>query len=530
MNGAKKRNSNPILSGVKSKATKNLLTESSEIEKNGNCIGNNPIVEAFFSTKQKSTEQRTIFFSPQQQFKKPKNIETRSFLLKSSRVELPPLNNNRNRYQKSPGHFKSSQTINALTKENDPVKAYDLYNETDNPASPINITKRRKSNAIQIKLGTRLNSSKILNYIQTESTLSQSSTSLNPPNKKKNSNSKIVIDLNNSATSKNKDSSESDIDDLALGSKSRIRHFEVSQTGKDEKGKTKTNQDNFIMLENLFDNNKINFFGVMDGHGSNGHLASEYVKKAIISYFSSPDLYVTKKTKIISPDLIYHKLTNKDCNIIKSFFSELNTELNTKAKFDVHFSGTTCVMVYQIDNKLICSNIGDSRAILITCDTSNNYYSEPLSYDHKPENKSERERIESRGGVLAPCNDEIDIGGPIRVWVKGEKYPGIAISRTLGDDVAHSVGVVSTPDVIVKDITDDMCFIVVASDGVWEFLSNDKVKDIVLQYYNRNDPKGAALQVVREASKFWKEEGLAMDDITCIVYFIKCKHVKKSTV
>ena len=132
--------------------------------------------------------------------------------------------------------------------------------------------------------------------------------------------------------------------------------------------------------------------------------------------------------------------------------------------------------------------------------------------------------------MLAPCNDEIDIGGPIRVWVKGEKYPGIAISRTLGDDVAHSVGVTSTPDVIVRDITDDMCFIVVASDGVWEFLSNDKVKDIVLQYYNRNDPKGAALQVVRAASKFWKEEGLAMDDITCIVYFIKGKHVKKSTV
>ena len=175
------------------------------------------------------------------------------------------MNNNRSRYQKSPGHFKSSQTINAITKENDPIKAYELYNETDNP---INFTKRRKSNAIQIKLGTRLNSSKILNYIQTESTLSQSSTSLNPPNKKKNSNSKIVIDLNNSATSKNKDSSESDIDDLALGSKSRIRHFEVSQTGKDEKGKTKTNQDNFIMLENLFGNNKINFFGVMDGQSN----------------------------------------------------------------------------------------------------------------------------------------------------------------------------------------------------------------------------------------------------------------------
>ena len=87
------------------------------------------------------------------------------------------------------------------------------------------------------------------------------------------------------------------------------------------------------------------------------------------------------------------------------------------------------------------------------------------------------------------------------MWVEGEKFPGIAISRTLGDDVAHSVGVSCVPDVIIKDITEDICFLVIASDGVWEFLSNDKVKDIILPYYFRNDPKGAAIEVVKEASQ-----------------------------
>ena len=116
------------------------------------------------------------------------------------------------------------------------------------------------------------------------------------------------------------------------------------------------------------------------------------------------------------------------------------------------------------------------------------------------------------------------------MWVEGEKFPGIAISRTLGDDVAHSVGVSCVPDVIIKDITEDICFLVIASDGVWEFLSNDKVKDIILPYYFRNDPKGAAIEVVKEASQSWKDEGCAMDDITCIIYFIKSSHYKKSTV
>ena len=76
-----------------------------------------------------------------------------------------------------------------------------------------------------------------------------------------------------------------------------------------------------------------------------------------------------------------------------------------------------------------------------------------------------------------------------------------------------------------------MCFIVVASDGVWEFLSNEKVKEIVIPYYERNDSKGAAIQVVREATNLWKDEGLAMDDITCIVYFMKgSSSVKKISV
>ena len=255
------------------------------------------------------------------------------------------------------------------------------------------------------------------------------------------------------------------------------------------------------MIDSMFNNAKINIFGVLDGHGSNSHLVSEYVKKAIIKYFSNKELYLTKKNRMITPELIYHKLTLKDNSVIISFFEDLNKELLSKAKFDVHFSGTTCVMVYMINNKIICSNIGDSQAIMVTNDDKGNYYSKELSHDHKPDSPGEKERILSKGGMIAPCNDEIDIGGPIRVWVEGEKFPGIAISRTLGDDVAHSVGVSCVPDVIIKDITEDICFLVIASDGVWEFLSNDKVKDIILPYYFRNDPKGAAIEVVKEASQ-----------------------------
>ena len=92
----------------------------------------------------------------------------------------------------------------------------------------------------------------------------------------------------------------------------------MSQAGKDEQGKTKTNQDSYVMIDSIFNNPKINIFGVLDGHGSNGHLVSEYVKKAIIKYFSNKELYLTKKNRMITPELIYHKLTLRDNSVITS--------------------------------------------------------------------------------------------------------------------------------------------------------------------------------------------------------------------
>lgn len=542
MSNLHKRNSTPVTQNIKGKKRKNQLSESSEITKNGNCYGNNPVLEAFFQAKQIPTEPTSnLFLSPQIQIKKPKKIDGKGFNGRTSRVKLPPLNGRKQ--SKNGPHLKPSQLISSFQKESDPIRAYGISNTemSESPEILHNLSKGKKEN---IKTTQKFRSHKNLAYLRTDnncissgSPSTSSNNSFSRPSNKRYSNTKITIDLNDSNVSKNSffnnrnnTSTQNDCEsDDTLGA-GKFNHFELSQPGKTEKGKTKTNQDNYLMLESVFDNNNINFFGVMDGHGANGHLVSDYVKQGISTYFTNKDLYITKNNKIITPELIYKKLSSKDNFIIKNFFNDLNEELLTKAKFDVHFSGTTCVMIYQIDKKLICSNIGDSRAIVVTCDSTGNYFSEQLSYDHKPENPKEKERILEKGGVLAPFNDEIDIGGPLRVWVKDEKYPGIAISRTLGDDVAHSVGVSCVPDIITKDITGEMCFLVIASDGVWEFLSNDKVKDIVVQYYYRNDPKGAATQVVREASKLWKEEGCAMDDITCIVYFLKSKHIKKSTV
>jgi serine/threonine protein phosphatase PrpC len=60
---------------------------------------------------------------------------------------------------------------------------------------------------------------------------------------------------------------------------------------------------------------------------------------------------------------------------------------------------------------------------------------------------------------------------------------------------------------------------VVASDGIWEFLSNEAVISTVAPFYAKNDPEGACDKLVREATAAWKREDEVVDDITVVIIF-----------
>ena len=49
------------------------------------------------------------------------------------------------------------------------------------------------------------------------------------------------------------------------------------------------------------------------------------------------------------------------------------------------------------------------------------------------------------------------------------------MSRSIGDEIAHTIGVSENPEVLRFDLRPDHKFIVIASDGVWEFLSNEEI-------------------------------------------------------
>ena len=76
------------------------------------------------------------------------------------------------------------------------------------------------------------------------------------------------------------------------------------------------------------------------------------------------------------------------------------------------------------------------------------------------------------------------------------------MSRSIGDYVAHSVGVIAEPEVDKYELQAGDLAMVIASDGVFEFLSNKIVASIVLK--NLKDPEKAVNEIVLTADKAWK--------------------------
>jgi serine/threonine protein phosphatase PrpC len=144
------------------------------------------------------------------------------------------------------------------------------------------------------------------------------------------------------------------------------------------------------------------------------------------------------------------------------------------------------------DNKVYIANAGDSRVVVGK--KSENFIWEPLqlSRDHKPELEEEKERILGRNGRVFQFKDHKGKPiGPYRVWHETLDYPGLAMSRSLGDDVAHHFGVSCDPEITEYEIKPEDKFIIIASDGIWDFLSNDHVIDILSNRIDGGDYKQA---------------------------------------
>ena len=282
--------------------------------------------------------------------------------------------------------------------------------------------------------------------------------------------------------------------------KKNIKICSCTKAGLSGPGIIKPNQDSFFIKENFIQNSDSFFIGVCDGHGQDGQIISNIVSNKLPNYITS--------------------LSNEE---IISNFKKINSEIYSDSDINSNMSGTTVVALIITPDKLISINLGDSRLSLFKYDEKNKkYFYKNLSREHKPFELDESERILSQGGRLQKCyNEKINkYYGPQRVWLKNEAQPGLAMTRSLGDKMAHNIGVIDEPEIKKFFFEGNEKFIIIASDGLWEFISGEECINLVKNFYEeKKDVKEATLELTKEAFNKWKRKEIVIDDITVIVIF-----------
>ena len=281
----------------------------------------------------------------------------------------------------------------------------------------------------------------------------------------------------------------------------------------------KINQDN--LFKTKFDDLNISFYGVCDGHGENGHLISEFIKLnlPLVMYKEIKSLFYLIKNK-----------KNQTQGQIKAYFSEickqsfdiLNKKLISNKNIDSSLSGSTCMSILFYRNLIISANLGDSRAILGKLN-ENKWIYQLLSRDHKPSEIDEALRIKYKNGDIHPYMDEDgNFSGPNRVWIKGQGVPGLAMTRSFGDIIGSTVGVISEPEIKFFNCDKDDKFIIIGTDGLWEYISNQEAVNIVGEFYHENDfdIDSAIVKLFQTARNRWIENQDCIDDISIIIIFL----------
>ncbi len=160
--------------------------------------------------------------------------------------------------------------------------------------------------------------------------------------------------------------------------------------------------------------------------------------------------------------------------LLKESFASTEHKFMDIARRENHGDGTTAtvILIEPATCRLFAAQLGDSRAVLGRA-IGPDWEAVPLTVDHKPQDPEEKRRVESAGG-------EVVFLGCWRVS-HPDSTSYLACSRAIGDlalKVPHSV-VSAVPDVTVRTLDRAMdCLVVVASDGVWDVITDSEAVEI----------------------------------------------------
>lgn len=283
--------------------------------------------------------------------------------------------------------------------------------------------------------------------------------------------SKIMDGLNSPVKNKNipnnnKVHSGFGFEDLNNPNAVSVKEYAYSE---DKNTQYRNNMEDFSkIVDSYMNDNTKGFFSLYDGHGGNDTV-----------------LYVKEKM----PDILSKCLLNKDSveDALNTAFQKIDDQLQY---CDSEKTGATGIVVYKVKDYIYCANVGDSKCYLV-----NKKIATELTFDHKCSDENEVERIKKCGGIV--------FGGRV--------FGQLALTRAFGDYELKKYGVVAVPHITKIKIEQDMGFLVMASDGVWDVTNGDDLYKTIHDNINLSTNELAKL-IVKNAIL-----NGTRDNVSCIV-------------
>jgi serine/threonine protein phosphatase PrpC len=246
-------------------------------------------------------------------------------------------------------------------------------------------------------------------------------------------------------------------------------------------------------------------FFVADGHGPAAHLVSDRVVQTLPFFLGSLECQ-----ELLAQGAY-------EAALVEAFKYAEQDIMEGPEQCHSGFAGTTASAVLRTrSSDLWVATVGDSRVIMFDPQGSVIYTTE----DHTPDLPGEQQRIQAAGG---DCREAPPYVG-MRVYASGCNYPALAMSRSLGDACAKELGVSAVPEILCWPIKGhEDAYVLVASDGIWEFLENEEVAGILGQALRGGKPPKVAVEaLVAKACELWEQHADEyMDDITAILFPVK---------
>ena len=299
----------------------------------------------------------------------------------------------------------------------------------------------------------------------------------------------------------------------------------------------KFNQDcvytNIDLISSKLD--EISLFGIFDGNGQYGKSIALAFKNYVVDYFlNCNEMRVTLKK-----DNFYSILYN-------SFVFAQNYLINNSNKLNINmnFSGATGIIVlypHNNTNKVYCANIGRNKCIFYTMTGPIK-----LSYELYPNRASEKDRIErfkeqnkeklkNKKNENNKEEEDENINKEKNIILIDQKrkelflkeFIELDISRCIGNLAAEELGIIPGPEIGESDIKlNKGKFIVIGTESLWKYLTEEEVGDIVNLHYPTYDCEGACKDLQDLAKDRWKEKNDgAYDDISVVIIFFDAKNL-----